>query len=96
MRGDGPRMRLREGSPLALELSTIQWARTVSATGRLVEDPSIPNDTADAALYAHRHAWHHRYRPGPPRPAVGSDEYHRAEEQRMTDAAEEDDLEVWH
>ena len=95
--GTGPRMRLREGSPLASELSQIQWARTVSATGRLVEDPSIPNDTADAALYAHRHAWHHRYRPTPPAPAVGSDEYNAAQEQRMIDAAEaEDDLEVWH
>ena len=74
---------------IAVALAACGLARIANAA-----DP--PNDPARAALYAHRHAWHHRYRPGPPRPAVGSDEYHRAEEQRMTDAAEEDDLEVWH
>ena len=95
LRGDGPRMRLREGGPLAQELSAIQWARTVSATGRLVEDPSIPNDTADAGLYAHRHAWHHRYRPEVPRPVPGTPEHDAAEERKMIDAAEEDEFEVW-
>ena len=82
-----PRMRLREGSPLSEELSRIQWMKAVSATGRMMEDPSIPNDTADAGLYAHRHAWHHRFRPEPPRPQVGSVQYNEAVEKAMEDAA---------
>ena len=96
------RMRLRTGGVLAEELSRIQWSRLTSATGRLIEDPSIPNDTADAGLYAHRHAWHHRYRPTPPRPEIGSPEYFAAVEAAMETANhapqdEDDGLDIaWH
>lgn len=78
-----PRMQLREKSPLAEELGAIQYARLVNASGRRVEDPSIPNDTADAALYGHRAAWHHRWREPPPRLAYGSPEQQAAEEVAM-------------
>lgn len=61
-----PRLRLLEGSPLAEEYAQIQWASVRSITGKLTEDPTIPNDCADAFLYAHRHSWHHRYRPEQP------------------------------
>lgn len=61
-----PRMRLRDGSPLADEYATIQWATIRSMTGKLIEDPSIANDCADAMLYLHRHSYHHRFRPEPP------------------------------
>ena len=94
-----PRMQLREGSPLAEELGQIQYARLVSATGVRVEDPSIPNDTADAALYAHRKAWHFRWREKPPKPAYGSPEQVAAEEAAMEQAnvspSEDDDLETY-
>ena len=94
-----PRMQLREGSPLAEELGQIQYARLVSATGARVEDPSIPNDTADAALYAHRKAWHFRWKERPPKPAYGSPEQLAAEEAAMehanVDSPAEDDLETY-
>lgn len=57
-----PRLRLREGSPLAEEYAAIQWASVRSASGKLVEDPTIPNDCADAFLYLHRHSYHHRFK----------------------------------
>ena len=71
----------------------------VSATGARVEDPSIPNDTADAALYAHRKAWHFRWKERPPKPAYGSPEQLAAEEAAMehanVDSPAEDDLETY-
>lgn len=82
-----PRLRLRDGSPLAEEYATIQWATVRTATGKLVEDPSIPNDCADAFLYLHRHSWHHRFRPAPP-PA---DKVLQIE-QELRDAAFDDEL----
>ncbi len=92
-----PRMQLREGSPLSEELSRVQWMRVRSATGRQMEDPSIPNDTTDAGLYAHRAAWHHRIRPEAPPPPIGSDAYYAAAEKAMEHANhtqdDEDDFE---
>lgn len=81
-----PRMRLREGGPLAEELSQVQWAKVVSATGKPFEDPTIPNDTSDAGLYGSRHAWHHRYLPDPERPKPGTPDYYAAQEKEMRDA----------
>lgn len=75
------RWRFREGSPLIEQLAEVQWASTRTASGRLIEDPSIPNDVADAALYVHRGAYHFRYREEePPPPPVGTPEYDAKEE----------------
>lgn len=79
----GGTLKLREGSPLDLEMRDLQWSKLTTATGRLVEEPSLANHCCDAALYAHRHSYHHRYRPEPPAPEVGSREYWEREEQKM-------------
>lgn len=76
-------LKLCDGSPLHEEMRHLQWAKAATATGRIVEEPSQDNHCCDAALYAHRHSYHHRYRPEPARPAYGSPEYWAQEEQRM-------------
>ena len=57
------RIGLRSGGPLFDELQHLQWSGALSGTGRLVEDSTLANDCADAALYAHRHSYSYRWRP---------------------------------
>lgn len=57
------RIALREGGALYEDMAHLQWASVMSATGKLVEDPTLANDVADAALYAHRHSYPYRWRP---------------------------------
>jgi hypothetical protein len=83
------RMRFREGSPLVEELEAVQWATVRSSTGLLVEDPTIPNDIADASLYGHRGAYHHRYEVPEERPDPGTAEWAAREEARMRLQAEQ-------
>lgn len=79
----GGTLKLREGSPLHEEMLHLQWSKLTTSTGRLVEEPSCANHCADAALYAHRHSYHHRYRPEPAKPQYGGEEWAKREEERM-------------
>lgn len=89
------RFRFRADGMLVTQFGEVQWTETKTGTGRLKEDPTIPNDVADSGLYAHRRSFAHRFVPGEPKPAPGSPEHVAAEEQAMEDAADErDDLEV--
>ncbi len=82
-------IRLREDGLLFEEMSVLQWSSIVSASGRLVEDPTQPNDCCDAGLYAHRHSHHHRFRPDEVKPPPGSPEALSAEETAIEDELEE-------
>ena len=81
-------VRLREDGLLLDEMSVLQWSSIVSASGRLVEDPTQPNDCCDAGLYAHRHSYHHRFRKEPDKPEPGSVEALSAEEASIEDELE--------
>lgn len=75
------RWKYREGSPLLAQLKLIQWLTTRSATGLLIEDPTIANDIADASVYIHRGAYHFRVgEEPPPRPPPGTPEALQREE----------------
>lgn len=73
---NGPLVRMRDGGPLMDEMSQIMWMTLVSGSGREVEDPSIPNDTADAGLYSHRHSYQYRHIPKCSTPGKGTLEYY--------------------
>lgn len=83
------RWRFREGSTLLDELGQVQWATVRSAGGRLVEDPTIPNDEADASLYAHRGAYHFRYREEEDAPEPGTAAWDQREEEQLLRQLEE-------
>jgi hypothetical protein len=82
-------IRLREGGLLYEEMAVLQWASVVSSSGRLVEDPTLVNDCCDAGLYAHRTAYHHRFRPDEVKPPPGSDEALLVEETELESILEE-------
>lgn len=77
------RVKLLDGGPLDQEMAELQWSQLVSGTGRRVEDPTLANHCCDGALYAHRHSYHHRFRPEEPRPEPGSEAWHLREEREM-------------
>lgn len=81
------RIRVREGGALLAEWLVHQWSSVVSATGRLVEDPTTPNHCSDAGLYAHRESYHHRYREPPPKVLPGTPEHVLREERELEDVA---------
>jgi hypothetical protein len=83
------RWRFRDGSPLIEQLAEVQWATVRSAGGKLVEDPSIPNDVTDAGLYAHRRAFHFRYKKTEELPEPGTSEWDAREEEQMLRQLEE-------
>jgi hypothetical protein len=83
------RVKFRNGSPLVQELFALKWATILSATGKRVEDPTIPNDVADSGLYAHRHSYHHRFREPEPVIQPGSPEHLLRMEEEMEQAADE-------
>jgi hypothetical protein len=82
--------RLRDGSPLIEQFSSVQWSPSRTGTGKFVEDPTIPNDACDAGLYLHRRSFQHRYRPPEARPEVGSPEYDAATERKMMEDFEDE------
>jgi len=84
------RIRLREGGALLNEWLVHQWSSVVSATGKMVEDPTTPNHVSDAALYAHRESYHHRYRPEPPKCIPNTPEWVLQEERELESAAQEE------
>ena len=89
------RYRMREGSPLFEEMSTVQYITAKTGSGKLVEDPSIPNDAADTGLYVHRRSYAHRFRPEAQKPQPGTPEFHAQQERiALEEAFEEAELRV--
>ena len=83
------RIKLREDSALLKEWSEHQWASTLSATGKLIEDPTTENHCSDAGLYAHRHTYHLRFLPEIAKPTVGTAAWASQEEAEMEEATHE-------
>jgi hypothetical protein len=83
----GGKLKLRDGSPLIAEMLVHRWAPQRSATGKMVEDPSTANHCCDAALYAHRESYHHRFREQVLQPEAGSAEWLQREERDLEEAA---------
>lgn len=81
------RIKLREGGKLLEEAKQHHWSSVVSATGKLVEDPTTPNHCLDAGLYAHRESYHHRFREPPPKIIAGSAAWVLKEERELEDVA---------
>lgn len=82
--------RCRDGGAWLEEAKEHQWLSIVSATGRLIEDPTTPNHVLDAGLYAHREAFHHRYRPEPEKILPGTPDWVLKEEAELQNAALEE------
>lgn len=72
-------VKFREGSPLIEEMRELQWATIVDGSGKMIEDPTIPNDVCDSALYAARRAYHFRGRPEEKPALPGSAAYYARE-----------------
>jgi hypothetical protein len=80
--------KLRKGGPLHEEMKRLSWTPQ-KGNARRQEDvqrgkdgkKKYPNDCCDAALYAHRAASHHRYRPEEPAPEYGTREYWEREDE---------------
>jgi hypothetical protein len=84
------RLKLREDGPLYLEMAELQWATIVTGTGRMIEDPTMPNDVCDGGLYGHRHSYQYRWMPEDKQPPRGSLESLLREERELEDAIMED------
>ncbi len=67
-------VKFREGSPLIEEMRELQWATIVDGSGKMIEDPTIPNDVCDSALYGARRAYHFRGMAPAEQPKPGSRE----------------------
>lgn len=81
------RIRVRDDGALLDEWLVHQWSSIVSATGGMVEDPTTPNHVSDAALYAHRESYHHRFRPAEEKPLPGTPQWVLQEEKDLLDGA---------
>jgi hypothetical protein len=60
------KLRCRSGGAWLEEAREHQWLSILSATGKLIEDPTTPNHVLDCSLYAHRESYHHRFREAAP------------------------------
>jgi hypothetical protein len=84
------RIQLREDGALIAEMDELQWSVLLTATGRMIEDPSQSNHCCDGGLYAFRHTYHFRHRPPPPPPLeAGSPQQMLQEEAALEDAADD-------
>lgn len=81
------RIKVRLGGALLGEWLVHRWSPVRSATGKKVEDAKTPNHCSDAALYAHRESYHHRFRKPELKPEAGSPEWVKRQEQAMLDNA---------
>lgn len=87
---------LLSDSPLLAEMQRLSWL--VLPSGKRVEHVArgegsskrYPNDCADAFLYNHREARHHRYEAYKAPPAYGSEAYYKAVEDRLEQECLED------
>lgn len=84
------KLRVREGGVLLAEWRVHRWAKLRSSTGLRVEDPATPNHAADAALYAHRHSYHHRGKVETPPPPPGTPARLEQEEREVEAALEQE------
>ncbi len=93
MNGDivSGRIQLREGGELYEQMSQVQWSTIVSGTGKMIEDPTIPNDVTDGGLYSHRHSYAFRWRPEEKKLTPGTPEHTLREEREMEEHAERDE-----
>lgn len=89
------RIKFREGSPLIAEMRELQWASVVDGSGKLVEDPTLPNDSCDSALYAHRRSYHFRSRPADVLPPAGSAARYAREAAELEDEQDEQYDQPW-
>lgn len=78
-------LKFREGGPLYTEMAELQYATIATGTGRMIEDPTMPNDVCDGGLYGHRHSYQYRWRPEDKQPAKGSVEAMLREEKLLED-----------
>ena len=78
-------VRVRDGGMWLAEAEQHQWSSVMSATGKLVEDPTTPNHCLDAGLYAHRESYHHRFREEQLTPQPGTAEFLEREEEQLED-----------
>jgi hypothetical protein len=83
-------VRFREGSPVLEEMRELQWATLVDGTGKMVEDPTMPNDSCDGALYGHRRACQYRWRPEDAPPPPRTPEAYAREERELEEQQDED------
>jgi len=87
-------LRMRGGSPLLAEWKVHRWAplrgAEVDGGGGAVEDPRTHRDCSDAALYIHRHSYHHRYRPEPEKTLPGTPKWMLQEESDLLDGSQEE------
>jgi hypothetical protein len=86
----GGALRCRAGGAWHEEAKEHQWLSIVSATGKLVEDPTTANHVLDGGLYAHRESFHHRFRPEPPKIVPNTPEWVLKEELELENGALED------
>jgi hypothetical protein len=81
------RIKLREGGALLEEMLVHHWSSLVSATGKMIEDPTTPHDVLDSSLYAHRESYHHRYRPEAAKIVAGTPEWVLKEERELEEGS---------
>lgn len=90
------RIKLRKGSPLHAEMMTVLWLPAPAddlVVRKLREDPRIPNDVCDAALYGHRHTMQHlASAPPPPKPKHGTPEYYVDLDRRIEEENDDDGM----
>jgi hypothetical protein len=84
---DAGLVHIREHSDLSVELQLDRWDMKKLALGKREEDRSVPNDTADAALYSWRACQHRRAKERQAAPSVGSADWWRARELAELEAA---------
>ncbi len=89
------RVKFRDGSPLIAEMREIQWSTIVDGSGRMIEDPTCPNDCADAALYAARRAYHFRFRPELVPPVAGTPAHYAQQAAELEDDLDEQFDQPW-
>lgn len=85
-------IRVRDGGKWLEEAEQHHWSKAglVSASGKVLEDPTTENHCCDAGLYAAREAYHFRYREDPPPPPdVGTPEWAAKEEAELLEAVGE-------
>jgi hypothetical protein len=79
-------IRVLVGSELSAELQTDRWDEKLLARGKREEDRAVPNDTADAALYAFRWCNHRRAQEREKVVALGSPAWWVAQRKAELDA----------
>lgn len=88
-------LKFRDGSPALEQMGQLQWSQLKTGSGRLVEDPTIPNDAADSALYLHRRSHAFRASPPVPKPVPGTPEFIHMLEEEMLEDFEESHARHW-